>query len=380
MKAIINGRIITASQVLENKVLVFDEQIGEIVAADAFKPGEDFEIIDAAGHYVSPGFIDIHIHGCGGYDTMDEDPTALGKIAALLPQVGVTSFLPTTMTMHLPRIQSALQRIRAAKKAKGNGAVILGAHLEGPYLSPQYKGAQDSAFIKTPDFFDIEDYLDVIRIVTLAPEGADKHDFIQRCRAAQITVSIGHSNANYEQALAAFAAGAEHVTHTFNAMPPLNHRQPGIIGAALDTPAVTCELIVDDVHVHPCLQRMLLKLKGPDHVILISDAMRACLLANGHYDLGGQDVIVSDGEARLASGVIAGSVTTLRSAARLLEKNTQLSLPELIRTVSLTPARRIGVAGSKGSLEIGKDADITIFSSDFTIQATFVAGKSVYRS
>lgn len=379
MKAIINGRIIGEDSVLSDKVLLFDDSISAIVDRASFAPAGDIEVIDAAGSYVSPGFIDIHIHGCGGFDTMDEQDDSIARIAALLPQAGVTAFLPTTMTMELTHTQRILSRIRTAMAEPPTGAAVLGCHLEGPYLNPTYKGAQDPKYIKAPDYRDIEAYRDVIRIVTLAPEGGD-HSFIRNCCADGITVSIGHSSADYEQALAAFAAGADHVTHTFNALPPLHHRQPGAIGAALDTPSVTCELIVDNIHVHPCLQRMLLKLKGPDHVILISDAMRACLLRNGSYDLGGQNVIVTDGEARLASGVIAGSVTTLRLAARLLSKNTSLTLPEVIRTVSLTPARRIGVDNSKGSLVPGKDADIVLFDQDFEIKATFVAGKNVYRS
>ena len=380
MQAIINGRIITPDSILDDKVLLFDEHIVSFVDAAKFKPDPALTLFDAQGDYVSPGFIDIHIHGCGGYDTMDEDPQALQKIAALLPQSGVTAFLPTTMTMADKQIRAALERIRAAKEAPACGATILGAHLEGPYINPQYKGAQAAEHIKAPDFKAIEAYLDVIRIVTLAPEASGSETFITRCRAANITVSIGHSSASYEQAQKAFTSGASHVTHTFNALPPLNHRQPGVIGAALDTPGVTCELIVDDVHVHPCLQRLLLQIKGPDKVILISDAMRACLLDDGDYDLGGQQVHVKNNEARLADGTIAGSITTLRLAARLLAKNTTLSLPEIIRTVSLTPARRINADKQKGSLEPGKDADINIFDRDFNIKASFIAGKIIHRS
>ncbi len=380
MQAIINGRIITPDSILDDKVLLFDQQIFSFIDAADFKPDPELTLFDAQGDYVSPGFIDIHIHGCGGYDTMDEDPQALSKIAAFLAQSGVSAFLPTTMTMDKKRIDAALNRIRSAMKTPSSGAAILGAHLEGPYLSEKYKGAQDASHLKAPDFKDIEPYLDVIRIVTLAPEVSGSDAFIARCRAANITVSVGHSSASYEQAQKAFAAGASHVTHTFNALPPLNHRQPGVIGAAFDTPGVSCELIVDDVHVHPCLQRLLLQVKGPDKVILISDAMRACLLADGNYDLGGQQVEVKNNEARLADGTIAGSITTLRLAARLLAKNTALSLPEIIRTVSLTPARRINADKQKGSLEPGKDADINIFDRDFKIKASFIAGKIIDRS
>ena len=375
MQAIINGRIITADSILDDKVLLFDEQIVALIDAVDFDQASAEQVFNAQGDFVSPGFIDIHIHGCGGYDTMDETPDALSKIAALLPLSGVTAFLPTTMTMEPRRISAALERIRSTRNSKAAGAVILGAHLEGPYISSQYKGAQDEKYIKAPDFNEIEPYLDVIRIVTLAPEASGSENFIARCRAANVTVAIGHSSANYEQSLKAFAAGASHVTHTFNALPPLNHRQPGVIGAALDTSDVTCELIVDDVHVHPCLQRLLLKLKGPDKVILISDAMRACLLADGIYDLGGQEVSVKNNEARLAGGTIAGSITTLRLAAGLLAKNTALSLPEIIRTVSLTPARRINVDKRKGSIELGKDADLVVFDREFNVKATFIAGK-----
>ncbi|HWR39804.1 MAG TPA: N-acetylglucosamine-6-phosphate deacetylase [Patescibacteria group bacterium] len=386
--AIYNARLIAGDTILTQHTLVFDRQIRAIFPdrTEPCRPGDRLDtpdgpvqlsdVLDAQNHYLSPGFIDLHIHGCAGSDAMDEDREGLQQICHGLPQTGVTAFLPTTMTMAFPQVTAALQRIRRAMSATG-GARILGCHLEGPFISENYKGAQDAAFVRAPDYSLIAPFQDAIKIVTVAPEIAGSLSFIRECTDQGILAAIGHSGATYEETQAALTAGAAHFTHTFNAASPFNHRSPGVTGAALDS-AASCELIADNIHVHPAAQRILLTAKGPERVILVTDAMRACLMGDGEFDLGGQPVTVKNGQARLASGVIAGSVLTLNRAVRHFIANTALDLPAAVRLVTANPANRIGFGHCKGHLQCGYDADLTLFDDEFHIRYTFVSGQKEY--
>lgn len=377
LKAIINGNVITDHRILKNHVVVFDKSIVAIITEDQLSQYEISVQIDAEGRYLSPGFIDIHVHGCSGFDTMDDDENALDMISKGLLQTGVTAFLPTTMTMDFSRIDQSMERIRKAME-KSPGAEVLGCHMEGPFISEDHKGAQDKRYIIVPDVSKIDPYLDVIKIITLAPELADDSSFIEVCVKKGIIVSIGHSNATYDQAMTAIHAGVSHMTHIFNALPALHHRRPGAIGAAMDS-NVVCELIVDNIHVHPAMQRILLKVKGVNNIILITDAMRASMLGEGQYDLGGQMVTVEKGEAHLADGVIAGSVLALNKAVWNFMNNTGVDLVSAVQMVTLNPARQLGITDYKGSIQIGKQADMVIFDHDLTIFAAFVRGELLYR-
>lgn len=376
MKAIINAKIIIGNKILEGHTVLFDERIVEIAEGHATEKPELEEIIDAEGKYLSPGFIDMHIHGCLGNDTMDDSDRSIWNISKSIAATGVTAFLPTTMTMKFSMIEKSINRIRELMNHEP-GASILGCHLEGPFISDEYKGAQDGRYIRRPDFTSIEGLSDVIRIITIAPEEEGSDEFIERCAGMGIIVAIGHTKASYEQAIKAIEKGASHITHTFNAMTPLHHRNPGVVGAAMDSTAV-CELIADNIHVNPAVQRILLKVKGIERIILVTDAMKACLLEEGEYDLGGQRVIVKGEEARLAAGNLAGSVLTLNKALKNFIINTGVSLNEAVRTVAENPARVLGISDRKGSIAIGKDADLTLFDNDFKIYGTFVKGKKVY--
>lgn len=378
LKAIYNAKIVTDGTILPGHAVVFSSRIEAVVPETELSSYQPAELIDAQGRYVAPGFIDIHIHGCDGADAMDSSGDALARMSRSLPRTGVTAFLPATMTMSFDRVEEALQRIRTAMGTSG-GAEVLGCHMEGPFISENYRGAQDKRHILTPDFAKIEKFVDVIKIATIAPELPGSLEFIRRATARGIVVSIGHSAATYDEAMAAIQAGASHVTHTFNALAGMNHRQPGVIGALADHDDVTCELIADNVHVHPAAQRLLLKLKGPERMVLITDAMRAGLMPEGRYDLGGQPVTVKNGEARLANGALAGSVLTLSRAAANFRATSGLPLPKVIELVSANPARRIGVADRKGSITAGKDADLVLFDDCLTIYATFSHGRMVYR-
>ena len=384
MKAIRNGILILPDEnghfaAFTDFVLCYDERITAIVPEEDFSPSDADEIIDATGAYVAPGFLNVHIHGCDGADTMDEDANALTRLAAFQAKTGVTSFLPTTMTCAFDAVERALVRIRAAMAEQGSrGARILGAHMEGPFISPAKKGAQDEHYILPAAFEKIVPYADVIKIITVAPETLTEKDFIENCRAHGIIVSIGHTSADYETARAAIAAGATHVTHLCNAMTPLNHRHPGVLGAGLDTDA-NCELIVDNVHVHPAMQRIIYHAKRGRNLIPITDSLRACGLGEGVSELGGQRVYVKGTLATLADGTIAGSVLCMNDGLRILRENIGADIPAVVEMATRTPAEELNVYDRLGSLTVGKYADIAIFDEEFRIRRTVVGGADVFR-
>ncbi|HFL2522042.1 TPA: N-acetylglucosamine-6-phosphate deacetylase [Clostridioides difficile] len=376
MKCLINGKIILKNQILENKVLVFDEKIIDI--ADSVP--KDCEVIDAVGKYISPGLIDIHIHGNMGKDTMDSTDESIETISKSIMRHGVTSFLPTTMTMDKEHVYDALEVIKKAQNRKLEGAQVLGAHLEGPFINENYKGAQNEKFIINSKYEFIKEYKDVIKVITYAPEKDIDFDFtreIKRC--TDIVLSIGHSNANYDQAKEAINLGVTNVTHMFNAMTGLNHRDPGVVGAALTT-NVYSELIADTIHINKDLFQFILNNKGKERLILITDSIEAGGLEDGNYSLGGQKVIVKGNEARLENGALAGSVLSLNKMVFNFLDNTNLKVNEAINLASLNPATSLGINDKKGSLEIGKDADIAVFDENLDCKMTLCLGEVVYKN
>lgn len=377
MKAIINGKIITKDGVVFGKNIIFDKQIIDITDNIDLLNNPSMEVINAEGKFVSPGFIDLHIHGSGGKDAMDGDIEDIKVISNTIAKNGVTAFLPTTMTMDIATIYKALDTIREAMKEQMPGAKVVGAHMEGPFINEKYKGAQAAEHILKPEFKLIEGYMDVIKIITIAPEKDHNFEFINKVKNKNVVLSIGHSNATYEEAMDAINAGITHATHTFNAMTPLHHRKPGIVGAAFNS-NIVCELIADKIHVHPALFQFLVNVKGKDKVVLITDSMRAGCMKDGEYDLGGQKVIVKDNSARLEDGVLAGSVLTLNKAVNNIKNNTNLKINEVVNMVSLNPAREIKLDKNKGSLDINKDADIVIFDEEINIKTTIVEGTVIY--
>lgn len=384
MKAIINGKILTENSVQSEKVLIFNNKIIEIIDEDKFykedylQKYEKIEMIDAKGNYISPGFIDIHIHGSGGCDTMDATLDSIRTISETICKNGVTSFLATTMTMSKKDIYAALDCIRVAKTQSFKGAKVLGAHMEGPFINEKYKGAQSATFISKPEYSFIHDYLDVIKLITLAPETDNNFEFIKKVKNdTDIVLSIGHSNASYEEAVAAIDAGISHATHTFNAMTPLNHRNPGVVGAIFNK-SISCELIADKIHVHPAAINTLLKVKEKKDVVLITDCMKAGSLSPGNYDLGGQEVVVDTNSARLLDGTLAGSILKLNVAAKNIYENTNLTLNEVINLVSINAAKVIKIDSIKGSIVENKDADLLILDSNFNVFTTIVEGQMVF--
>ncbi|WP_195940875.1 N-acetylglucosamine-6-phosphate deacetylase [Romboutsia sp. 1001713B170131_170501_G6] len=375
MKCIVNGKIVLENQILENKVLVFDEKIIDIVN----EAPKDCEIIDVNGNYVCPGLIDIHIHGNMGKDTMDGTDDAICTIAKSIARHGVTSFLPTTMTMDEKSITDALDTIKKYMDKDTKGAQVIGTHLEGPFINKDYKGAQNEKFIVAPTYEFIDKYKDVIKIITYAPEKDVDMEFTKKIKAnTDIVLSIGHSKATYDEAKEAINMGASNITHTFNGMSGLNHRNPGVVGAALTT-NVYCELIADEIHILKDLFQFILNNKGEDKVILITDSIEAGGLEEGEYSLGGQKVIVKSNQARLESGSLAGSVMPLNKMVYNFMKNTNLDMKKVIKLASINPAKSIGIDNKKGSIEIGKDADIAIFDEKINCHMTINCGKVIYK-
>ncbi|MCB2305913.1 N-acetylglucosamine-6-phosphate deacetylase [Clostridium estertheticum] len=385
MKAIINGKIIMKDRIIYNSVIVFDLKIIGIIDNDNFHQykeecREEINVIDAKGRFVSPGFIDIHIHGSGGYDTMDATKKALKIIGNTIAENGVTGYLPTTMTMDDASIYKALDVVREEMGIETRGAKILGVHVEGPFINEKYKGAQKANNIVKPDYDIIKDYLDIIKIITLAPEKDIDHSFIKKVKAnSKITLSIGHSDASFEEAMKAIDDGISHATHIFNAMTPFNHRKPGIVGAIF-TSDISCELIADLIHVHPAIFNILINLVHTDRMVLITDSMRAGCIKSGVSELGGQKVIVKNGAARLEDGTLAGSVLTLNKAILNMLRNSDLKIYDVVAMATINPAKVINMDNKKGSLEIGYDADIAIFNDDIDVSFTIVEGKIVYEA
>lgn len=374
MKCIVNGRLVLPDEVVSDMAIIFDEKIQKIVPASEVNE-EEYEVIDAEGKLVTPGLVDIHIHGYLGEDASDGTVEGLKKMAAGIAKNGVTSWCPTTMTLALSDLDKAFNAAREVKAETGiYGAKILGVHSEGPFINHSKKGAQPEEYIIPPNADFILDNADIIKLYTMAPEVEGGTECAKKVfEDGRVLTSMGHTGASFEEAQAGIEAGVRHATHLFNAMTPLQHRNPGVVGAALSDERVSCELIADTFHVSAGLYRLVAKAKG-DKLCLITDCMRAGGMEDGDYTLGGQHVIKTGIKCLLEDGTIAGSVLKLNEGVRNFKNNTALTLPEVIACASLNPAKAIGEADSIGSLEVGKCADIVIFDDEFNAVTTIING------
>ena len=378
---IIGGKIVLPEAVVEGKALAFSQETGKIEGiVDTVPAGAD--TIDACGNYIAPGLVDIHIHGYLGEDTCDAKPEGIQKMAYGVAQNGVTSFLPTTMTVAKNEIIDALNAVRSVKEASKtwDGAEIIGVHAEGPFINPSKKGAQAEENILVPDADFILENADIITSVTLAPEMDPDHKCIKKlAKESDVLVSMGHTDAKFEEAMSAARDGVNHATHLFNAMSALAHRNPGVVGAALASENVSVEVIADTFHINPGLYSIIAKVKG-DKMVLITDCTRAGGMPDGEYDLGGQPIFLKGIECRLADGTIAGSVLKLNHAVRNVLANTDLPVNEVFKMASLNPATSIRCANRIGSLEAGKDADIIIADNDINVLRTIKKGRTIYEA
>ncbi|MBE3584084.1 MAG: N-acetylglucosamine-6-phosphate deacetylase [Limnochordaceae bacterium] len=391
------GVVITPDEVIPDGVVaIVGERIGFVGRRSDFEVLEaawlqeqaaSLTRVDAKGRYVVPGYVDVHIHGGGGKDALDATPEAIRTVARTHGRHGTTSFLVTTATSSPDNLLEAAratvavmrQQTEATAQESRQEADVIGMHLEGPYLSGARKGAQNEAFLRDMDPAELERLLEVLgpafRMMTVAPERPHGLEAIRWLVEHGVVASIGHTQATYEQAKAAVALGAQHATHTYNAMTGLHHRDPGTVGAVTTSPGVVCELIADGIHVHPGAMRVLYELKGARRLALVTDAVAGMGMPEGEYQLAGKQVFLRDGAVRLADGTLAGSALSMEKAVANMVSRVGVPLPEAIRMATLTPAESVGVQDRKGSLAVGKDADLLLLSSDLTVERSMVRGQ-----
>lgn len=375
---IANGRIYTENETIEQGYILVED--GKIIQITEGEYQGDLTTIDVKGQHVLPGFIDIHMHGGYGEDAMDASFEGLKHLSESLLSEGTTSFLATTMTQSDDNIIKALKNIvnYQAQQDSLNAASIVGIHLEGPFISEYKVGAQNPAYVQRPSVEKVQQFQEIannqIKVMTFAPEveGADEtlstlHD--------QINFSIGHTVATFDEVNEAVAHGAKHVTHLYNAGTAFEHRNPGLSGAAWVNDELSTESIVDGIHSHPASVKIAYKQKGNKRFFLITDAMRAKGMPDGEYDLGGQNVVVKGSEARLTSGALAGSILKMNEGLKNLIEFTGASLDDLWRVTSLNQAIALKIEGDKGSIAVGKDADIVVVDNDIQVLTTIKSGK-----
>ena len=374
MTKIINARVLTENG-FENKDIYIKN--GKITSACE----ECTEIIDANGKMLLPGFMDIHIHGVCGYDFNDGNADGLDVISDFLASHGTTSVVATTSTTDKNVIANAVKVIAQKMKTGTTGAEIVGLHMEGPIFSDMAIGAQNPAFTQTATIENVDamlgDNKDILKMLALSPELEGSEELIAQLKARGVVCAIGHTGAGYDSAVKAIEQGCTMMTHFYNAMTPLKHRDPGVVGAVLEGRGADIQLICDFVHVHPAAINVAIKCAEKDHVIMISDAISGTGLGDGVYDLGGLEVFVKSGVARIAGGALAGSTLTLDTAMKNMV-SIGYSVEDVSKFLSYNPAKALGLAGKKGLIKDGFDADLIIMDDDFSVCKTFVNGECVY--
>jgi N-acetylglucosamine-6-phosphate deacetylase len=379
--AIENGEVYRPSRMPEDTVVVVDGHRVIYVGPKKARYTDDTEIIDASDRIVAPGFIDMHIHGCAGFDVTEGKRGFLEEMSEFLTKHGVSSFLPAVVSAAKTRTIRAIANVKEAQKMKNSN--VLGLYLEGPYLKIEKAGAQNPRYITDPNLTELKEVLDfagkTVKVVALAPEKPNATEVIEELKKRGIIASAAHTNASYHEMLTAIEAGLSHVTHIFNAMRDFNGQDIGAVGAALLHDELTTELIADGVHVHPAAIKILVKMKGYDKVILISDAISATGLPDGKYELGELEIHVKNGISTLPSGVLAGSTLTLDRAIKNMIELAHLPVSEAIKMATLNPARVLGLR-TKGEIKKGADADIAILDKNFNVHSVMIRGKPLYFS
>lgn len=386
--SLLSMKIVTEEEVIQNGyVMIKEGKIADFGPIENYNNVENLrEIHLSRDLFASPGFIDIHIHGLNGADVMDATKDCLVTMATTLPKEGTTSFLATTITQERSELEKALQNVNtfiSSQHQNHVGSEALGVHLEGPFINKKRAGAQPPAFILEPSVETFRQFQSEsgnhIKLVTLAPEEKNGLELVKFLSDTGVIASIGHSDALYDEVVEAIKAGAEHITHFFNGMRGSHHREPGVAGAGLAHPELFLELIADGIHVHPAMVKATFLAKGVDKILLITDSMRAKWLEDGEYELGGQKVMVENQTALLEDGTLAGSVLKMNDAVRNMKKFTDCTMQEAIQMASVNPAKRLQVWDRKGSIAIGKDADIVILDEEMHVKMTFCKGILSYK-
>ena len=374
-----NAKIVTDKEIIESNLLV-NEDIIEKIEKD-IKEEESYEIIDVNGNYLIPAFVDVHIHGASGHDFMDSTDTAVKEISKFLCTKGTSNFLSTTLSSKKSTLIENLKIMSKLQNEDIGGATLVGVHMEGPYFDVEYKGAQNDKYIIESSIKDIDEFLsvkdDLIKIFSISPHSYVNREAIKYLTSKGIITSVGHSNATYEEVEEAIALGLSHSTHTYNGMRGFTHREPGVVGAVFNNDSVYAEVIFDNVHVHKEAVRILIKIKGVEKVICITDSMAATGLQDGKYKLGELDINVADGQARLESnGALAGSVLTLDKAFKNLI-NLGYSIVDAVKMTSTNAATELKL--NTGKISEGRYADIVIMNKDYEVISTYVKGKLKYK-
>ena len=342
------------------------------------------EVLDHSGDLVCPGFIDLHVHGGAGSDTMDADPDALRRLSSYLAAGGVTGFLATTHTAPAEELEAALRRVEAAQRLQMPGAQLLGAHVEGPFISEEKKGAQDGGSVRQATESELDALYQAsggtIRIMTLAPEAPGALRAVDWLTERGVVAAAGHTDATYGEIIRALDRGVTHMSHFYNGMRGLHHREPGAVGAGLTDGRANLELVADGVHVHPAALRLALLARGPAKLALVSDSVKPAGLPDGEYVVGGRALHVRGRSITLGDGVIAGSGIRLNDAVRVMVEEAGSALTEAVQMASSTPARILKLTPRKGRLEEGADADIAVLDWGYRVLRTIVGGETVYEA
>lgn len=373
-----NIKIYREDKRFEEGELYIDEERGVFAEEDA----DGGEVIDGRGCYAIPGLIDIHFHGCKGYDFCDGTEEAIEAIAKYEASVGVTGICPATMTLPPEELEHILSTASCCSRQAHEGADLLGVNMEGPFISEEKKGAQDARNIRRCDVEMFRRFQraagGLVKYIGIAPEKEGALEFTEEVKD-EVHVSLAHTNADYEAAKAAYDKGACHAVHLYNAMPPFSHRAPGVVGAVADSPHVMAELICDGVHIHPAVVRTTFKMLGEDRIIFISDSMRATGMPDGRYTLGGLDVDVKGNRATLASdGTLAGSATNLADCMRTAVKKMDIPLETAVACATMNPAKSLGVYDKYGSIAPGKMADLVLLDEELNLKAVIKSGEILH--
>lgn len=378
---IANGKVFDGQCFRERDVVVEGQTFSSIEASGnvACGAGGAADTLDASECYVIPGLIDVHFHGAMGYDFCDASDEGISAIAAYEASRGVTSICPTTMTLPEERLVPIVASVAAHEAAAGEAGIV-GINMEGPYIAPDKVGAQNPAYVRSASIEEFgrlqQQAKGLIKLVDVAPEQPGNLEFIRQV-SHDVRVSVAHTCTGYDDACAAFDAGARHITHLFNAMPALHHREPGPIAAGAERNDITAEIIADGVHIHPAMVRLAFALFGDDRMILISDSLRACGLGDGEYELGGQQFFVKGNRATIANGSLAGSVSDVMACMRTAVRTMGIPLTSAVKAATVNPARALGLDGKLGAIAPGYQADAVVLDRDLNIKHVVLRGKAI---